>query len=40
VQPAAVDVSSGVEHEVGIKGEAKMKAVIEAARSAALDIAL
>ena len=40
VQPAAVDVSSGVEKEVGIKDEAKMKAFIEAARSAALDIAL
>ena len=39
VQPAAVDVSSGVEKEVGIKDEAKMKAFIEAARSAAQDIA-
>jgi phosphoribosylanthranilate isomerase len=40
VQPAAVDVSSGVEKEVGIKDEVKMKAFIEAARSAAQDIPL
>jgi phosphoribosylanthranilate isomerase len=35
-----VDVSSGVEKEVGIKDEVKMKAFIEAARSAAQDIPL
>ncbi len=38
VQPAAVDVSSGVEKEVGIKDVAKMKAFIKAARAAAQEI--
>ena len=35
VRPAAVDVSSGVEKEVGIKDLTKMKAFIDAVHSAA-----
>jgi phosphoribosylanthranilate isomerase len=37
VQPAAVDVSSGVEKEKGVKDEGRMRAFIEAAQAAMTD---
>jgi phosphoribosylanthranilate isomerase len=37
VQPAAVDVSSGVEKEKGVKDEARLRAFIEAAQAVMTD---
>jgi phosphoribosylanthranilate isomerase len=37
VRPAAVDVSSGVEKEKGVKDEGRMRAFIEAAQAAMTD---
>jgi phosphoribosylanthranilate isomerase len=40
VQPSAIDVSSGVESQRGIKDKEKMRAFIVNARQAAQDLAL